>query len=174
MISSAHDLARKIPTLVQQLEWVCRDPQDPMGPPALAGWGVTPEWVGIKAGGYVHKVIQRAEDAKTLRVLTPDDPDREFWINKDVATTLGVPLVNPLPDWAKPCPGRARATAAAAKLKAPQPAAARGPAKKAKKKTARAAKGKPSPKARTKKRSPKAAKKMASRGKRAAPRRKKK
>lgn len=170
MIKSAHDPARKIPTLVQQLEWVCRSPQDPMGPRALAGYGVTPEWVGTKAGGHVHKVILIPDDARSLPVLTPSDADREFWINLDVAGALGVPLVAPLPAWAKPCPGQARATAAAAKAKAPRPAAAKGPAEKAKKK-APARKPKAAPKAKkprkagAKKRAAKASKKTASRRK---------
>ncbi len=171
MIGSAHDLSRRIPVLVQQLEWVCRSPQDPMGPPALAGYGVTPVWVGTKAGGHIHKVILNPDDAKSLDVQTPSNADREFWINLGVADVLGVPLVEPLPAWAKPCPQPTGAAAAAAKLKAARPAAAKGPAKKPKKKAAKAPKGKPSWKARAKKRTPKAAKKTEARRKRRARRR---
>ncbi len=139
MIKSAHDPSRKIPTLVQQLEWVCRGPDRPFGPPALAGWGVKPEWVGTKAGGHVHKVILRPDDAKTLPVLTPSDADREFWINLKVAQNLNVPLVQPLPTWAKPCPGQG-GMGATAKAKAPRPGAAKSDRKKAKKKPAAKAK----------------------------------
>jgi hypothetical protein len=163
MIRSAHDPARKIPTLVQQLEWVCRAPQDPTGPPALAGWGVTPEWVGTKAGGYVHTVIQSPDDARSLPVLTPSNADRKFWINMDVAATLGVPLVSPLPAWAKPCPGQAGAAAAAATAKMPQPAAAKAPPKQPKKKAAKAPKAKVSPKARPKQKARKVQKRTAAR-----------
>ena len=135
MIRCAHDPSRKIPTLVQQLEWVCRPPDDPMGPPAFAGYGVTPEWVGTKAGDYVHKIILTPDEAKRLDVLTPLDGDREFWINLQVAQDLNVPLYHPLPKWAKPCPSQG-SRGAAAKAKAPRGAATKGPAKKAKKKPA--------------------------------------
>jgi hypothetical protein len=173
MIKTAHDPERKVPTLVQQLEWVCRKSNDPVGPPALAGYGVMPEWVGTKAGRCVHQVILNPDAAKTLPVLTPSEEDREFLINLGVAHTLGVPLAHPLPAWAKPCPVHAQPPAAPTKPKAARPTAAKASAKK----PARRAGGRkatPARRARTKKRPAKAAKKGVARKGRSTARRSKK
>jgi len=116
MVSIASDVIKaayekKVPTFVQQLEWVCPGEWNPEGPYALAGYGVSPEWIGRKAGERVYEVLRDKRKASELPVLSPEnDPSAlEFWINEDVANDLAIPIPDDARRKAKLCRRRASA-----------------------------------------------------------------
>ncbi len=105
-----------IPAFVQQLEWVCPG-WNTEGPYALAGYGVTPQWVGEKVAAHVNKILDNPNEASRRPVGFPTDPDFKFWYNPDVAKQFRTKVK--LPRNAKACPGgRPSAPKAAARGKA--------------------------------------------------------
>ncbi len=92
VIQSAQNPPRKIPTFFQQLEWVAPDPENPDRPCALAGYGLSPETNGEKAGEYVHQVLQDPAQASQLKVHFFEDDKFEFWVNLRMAAKLDLKI----------------------------------------------------------------------------------
>ncbi len=168
IIASAHDPSRKIPTFVQQLEYVESDPTDPQKPCAFARYGLTAETMGDEAADYVDKVLRDADQASTLPVKYPSK--FEFWINCTVAGQLGIAVPpNVLAQADRTFPPFQPAAAQAVPTRAPAPARTKTTTKPKRRKLA--AKRPAARKTRSRKAPARGAKPAASRAKRSARRR---
>ena len=121
---------KRIPVFVQQLEWVCPG-WDTGGPYALAGYGVTPRWVGEELAEIVDDVLDDPEAASKRAVEFPPGHEFQFWYNPEVVQQLkkaGVAVT--VPAAAKPSGGARAGTSKKALKRKPTRS---GKAKKAQK-----------------------------------------
>ncbi len=86
---------KRIPTFVQQLEYVAKGPWTKNDRFALAGYGLPPKTLGQDTAVYVDKVLRApspAEKAMELPVHFFSRSEFKFWINTGVADSLGIKI----------------------------------------------------------------------------------
>jgi hypothetical protein len=134
IITAAQNDPKRIPVFVQQPELVDADPQYTGRSGALAGYGVTPEWVGVRTAKQVDQVLRNPDAAVTPRIEFPLTSDFVFRINPQVAQDLLPPLG---PPGGPPPDGVGAAKAGARKAPAKAKPARKAQATKGKAKTAK-------------------------------------